>query len=222
MRGWLRPVQTRLVSPEYAWRVVPPAYDLLTPYERYRWASKNPDSFFNAFTPSDSWPNKSFSQLVSQAAGYLDRQLRRGVFGPMVEGLFVYRITDSVHQQTGVVGDAPVAAAPRTLVPHETTRTDREKELYEYMGEVPYSSNPMGLGYPPREEINCIVEEICRGCPRCLGDAGKRRSAPDLGGSPGCGRRVVGRVLQGSQGVHRRWSPSGGRFPSTRFPLRRR
>lgn len=165
MRGWLRPVQTRLVSPEYAWRVVPPAYDLLTPYERYRWASKNPDSFFNAFTPSDSWPNKSFSQLVSQAAGYLDRQLRRGVFGPMVEGLFVYRITDSVHQQTGVVGDAPVAAAPRTLVPHETTRTDREKELYEYMGEVPYSSNPMGLGYPPREEINRIVEEICRAVP---------------------------------------------------------
>ena len=68
MKGWLRPVQTRLVSPEYAWRVVSPDYDSLTPYERYRWASENPDSFFNAFTPAGSWPSRSFSQLVSQAA----------------------------------------------------------------------------------------------------------------------------------------------------------
>lgn len=165
MSSWLGPVQTRLVSPEYAWRVVSPDYDSLTPYERYRWAAKNPDSFFNAFTPADSWPNKSFSQLVSQAAGYLDSQIRKGAFGPLLEGLFVYRITDSVHQQTGVVGDAPVAAAPRTLVPHEATRTDREEELYQYMGEVPYSSNPMGLGYPPREGINRIVEEICEAIP---------------------------------------------------------
>ena len=165
MSGWLRPVQTRLVSPEYAWRVVPPPYDFLTPYERYRWASENPDSFFNAFTPADSWPNKSFRQLVSQAAGYLDRQLRKGVFGPPLEGLFVYRIADSVHQQTGVVGDAPAASAPQTLVPHETTRSDREEELYKYMGEVPYSSNPMGLGYPPRTEIDGMVEEICRSVP---------------------------------------------------------
>ena len=165
MKGWLRPVQTRLVSPEYAWRVVSPDYDSLTPYERYRWASENPDSFFNAFTPAGSWPSRSFSQLVSQAAGYLDRQLQKGVFGPLLEGLFVYRITGSEHQQTGVVGDAPAAAAPHTLVPHEATRTEREDELFNYMARVPYSSNPLGLGYPPREGIDRTVEEICQAPP---------------------------------------------------------
>lgn len=165
MTGWLRPAQARLVSPEYAWRVVSPDFDALTPYERYRWASENPDSFFNAFTPSVSWPSRSFRQLVEQAAGYLERQLRRGIFGPLHEGLFVYRITDDVHQQTGVVGDAPVASAPERLVPHETTRTEREEELFNYMGEVPYSSNPMGLGYPPRDSIKEMVEGVCRRTP---------------------------------------------------------
>lgn len=165
MKGWLGPAQARLVSPEYAWRVVSPDYDALTPYERYRWASENPDSFFNAFAPSVSWPNRSFQQLVDQAAGYLERQLRKGIFGPLLDGLFVYRITDDGHQQTGVVGDAPVASAPDRLVPHETTRTDREEELFKYMAKVPYSSNPMGLGYPPRARIKQMVEEICRRIP---------------------------------------------------------
>jgi uncharacterized protein (DUF1015 family) len=161
MKGWLRPAQARLVSPEYAWRVVSPDFDALTPYERYRWASENPDSFFNAFTPSMSWPNRSFQHLVDQAAAYLEHQLRKGSFGPLLEGLFVYRITDDGHQQTGVVGDAPVASSPDRLVPHETTRTEREEELFNYMGEVPYSSNPMGLGYPPRASIKEMVKEIC-------------------------------------------------------------
>jgi len=159
---WLGPAQVRLVSPEYAWRVVPPDYDALTPYERYRWASENPDSFFNAFTPSTSWPHRSFSQLVEQAAGYLDRQMRKGAFGPLREGLFVYRITHGDHQQTGVVGDAPADAAPDRLVPHEATRTDREEELYRYMKKVAYSSSPLGLGYPPQPTIKQMVEEICR------------------------------------------------------------
>ena len=165
MKGWLRSTRARLVSPECAWRVVSPDYDSLTPYERYRWASENPDSFFNAFTPSESWPNRSFRQLVDQAAGYLDRQLRRGAFGPLREGLFVYRITHNEHQQTGVVGDAPVAAVPQKLVPHETTHTDREEDLYNYMAEVPYSSNPMGLGYPPRAVIDQAVGEVCQASP---------------------------------------------------------
>lgn len=165
MNGWLRPARTRLVSPEYAWRVVSPDYDALTPYERYRWASENPDSFFNAFTPSMSWPNRSFRHLVEQAAAYLETQIRKGAFGPLLEGLFVYRITEDGHQQTGVVGDAPVAAAPDRLVPHETTRTDREDELFNYMREVPYSSSPLGLGYPPRSSIKEIVEQICRRTP---------------------------------------------------------
>lgn len=161
MEGWLGPAKARLVSPEYAWRVVPPDYDSLTPYERYQWASENPDSFFNAFTPSTSWPSRSFRDLVDQAARYLDRLLGKGAFGPLLEGLFVYRITRGDHQQTGVVGDAPTAAAPERLVPHEATRTDREDELYRYMGEVAYSSSPMGLGYPPQPTIKRMVEEIC-------------------------------------------------------------
>ncbi len=160
--GWLRPAQVRLVTPEYAWRVVPPDYDALTPFERYQWASENPDSFFNAFTPSTSWPHRSFNQLVEQAAGYLDRQMRKGVFGPLREGLFVYRITHDGHRQTGVVGDAPVAATPDRLVPHEATRTDREEELYRYMKKVAYSSSPLGLGYPPQPAIKAMVEETCR------------------------------------------------------------
>lgn len=165
MIDWLGPAQVRLVSPEHAWRVVSPDYDSLTPYERYRWASENPDSFFNAFTPSTSWPNRSFRQLVDQADRYLDRQLRKGAFGPLREGLFVYRITDGDHRQTGVVGDAPTAAAPGRLVPHESTRTDREQELYRYMGKVAFSSNPIGLGYSPQAAIKRMVEEVCRQTP---------------------------------------------------------
>lgn len=165
MNAWLGSAEVRLVSPEYAWRVVSPDYDALTPYERYRWAVKNPDSFFNAFTPATSWPSRSFRQLVDQAAAYFDRLLGKGAFGPLLEGLFVYRITDDGHRQTGVVGDAPVASAPEQLVPHETTLTDREEELYKYMGEVAYSSSPMGLGYPPRAVIKQMVEDICRQAP---------------------------------------------------------
>lgn len=166
MDSWLGPAQVRLVSPEYAWRVVSPDYDALTPYERYQWASENPDSFFNAFTPSTSWPNRSFRQLVDQAGRYLDRQLRKGAFGPLREGLFVYRITDGDHRQTGVVGDAPASASPEQLVPHEATRTDREEELYRYMEKVAYSSSPLGLGYPPQATIKQLVEEICRSRPQ--------------------------------------------------------
>ena len=162
---WLRPAQVRLVSPEYAWRVVAPDYDALTPYERYRWAAENPDSFLNAFAPSTSWPNRSFRQLADQAAKYLDGQLRKGAFGSLREGLFIYRITDGDHRQTGVVGDAPTDAAPDRLVPHEATRTDREEELYRYMRKVAFSSSPMGLGYPPQATIKQMVEEICRQAP---------------------------------------------------------
>lgn len=165
MDAWLGTARARLVTPEYAWRVVSPDYDALTPYERYQWASENPDSFFNAFTPATSWPNRSFSQLVDQAARYLDRQLRKGAFGPLLEGLFVYRITDGDHRQTGVVGDAPAASSPDRLVPHEATRTDREDELYRYLGEVAYSSSPMGLGYPPQAPIKDMTSEICRATP---------------------------------------------------------
>ena len=165
MEGWLQPAQVRLVSPKFACRVVSPDYDAMTRYEIYRWASENPDSFCNAFAPSASWPNRSFQELMNQAADYVERQLRKGAFGPLLEGLFVYRITEDGHRQTGVVGDAPVAAVPKRLVPHEATRTDREEELYNYMGEVGYSSSPMGLGYPPQAQIHQMVEETCEHTP---------------------------------------------------------
>ena len=160
MNRWLLPVTAGLVRPDVAGEVISPAYDLMTPGERFRLARARPRNFLNATLSEEDYPDPDVESRRIEALDYLKRELDAETWRFGGERFAVLRLEAGGHVQIGVVGDVPAGAFPTLIRPHEHTRPRRVADLTDYLRAVGYGSSPVGLTYRRRPEIDVIVSGL--------------------------------------------------------------
>ena len=158
----LRPFSAWLVDPAFAAEVVAPAYDSLTPQERYAFAEAHPRSYLNAMRSLEEFPAErrpTLDSLLAANAESLERFLAAGCFRHREEpGLYLYRMETGEKAQTGVVGEVSVEEYRGGLLKkHENTRSDREDRLARYLYRVGVASSPVSLAYRQDDAIDDLV-----------------------------------------------------------------
>ena len=143
--GRLHPVRVRLVAQDRAAEVIGPPEGLLEEAGRRALAEESPLSFVHA-TP-DAQVGEEGAALRRAAAAYLEDRIDEGAFGPLREGIFLYRISSGDHEQTAVVADIHVDDYPGFVRPHERTLADREAELIAYLADVGMTANPVTIAH---------------------------------------------------------------------------
>lgn len=165
----LRPFRGYLVAPERVHDVVAPAYDALTPGQRFLFASAHPDNYVNAIRSLDDFPEcerPTLDELLGCNKRKLEDLLAQGAFREMASPcLFVYRLDTGDHQQVGLVGEIPIDEYDRGIIKkHEHTQTTREDQLARYNDVVGAASSPVCLTYTHHRDVDRIIKE-CMGKP---------------------------------------------------------
>ncbi len=172
----LRPFAAWLVDPAFAADVVAPAYDSLTPNERYEYAQAHPRSYLNAMRALEEFPPErrpSLDALLAANGQSLERFLGDGFFRYHGESCFyLYRMEMDGDVQTGVVGEVSVDEYRGGLLKkHENTRSDREDRLAHYLYRVGAASSPVSLAYRQNDAIDVLVEAETERPPALVYDA---------------------------------------------------
>jgi uncharacterized protein (DUF1015 family) len=162
----ITPIDAYIVHPDFAERVVGPAYDVLSPDERRNLADGNPLSFLNVTRSAGDLPpddTQDPARVQQESAARLRRMIEDGVFEPSGRPAFyVYRLSTREHAQTGVVADVPVSEYERRRVkPHEHTNPEKVDELVHFLQVVRANSSPVCLTYRPTSAIDDCVARIC-------------------------------------------------------------
>jgi uncharacterized protein (DUF1015 family) len=170
----LRPVATRLVRPEWATRVVSPAYDAVRPERRRELMDSDPYVFLHVTrSPGDSVdpdtgrPIETHDEVTEANAAALDRLLAADVFTDVAPpGLYLYRLTKDDHVQTAIVGDIDLRGLDDGRIgPHERIRPQRATLLADHIERVGVHSSPVAFAYPDDPEVRSIVERASTGTP---------------------------------------------------------
>ena len=109
----IQPFVGYLVNPKAAAAVVAPAYDSVSPEMRRKFAQDNPNNFINTMLlredfPPDAQPTNS--QLLELNKAKLAELLDNDFYQEFVQpSLFVYQLKNSIHCQTGLVGEIPIS-----------------------------------------------------------------------------------------------------------------
>jgi uncharacterized protein (DUF1015 family) len=168
--GIVRPFDAYVVAPEAALKVVAPAYDALTPRERFRFAAAHPESYLNVIRSVEDFPEDlrpQAEELLRDNARRLRQLIERGrlLYNPQ-PGFYLYRLAVAGHAQVGVVAEVPVEAYEQGLVKrHEKTQQEREEKLTRYLEVVHASSSPICLTYRHHSEIDALVGDLVRSEP---------------------------------------------------------
>ena len=167
----IRPFATGLVVPEWADRVVAPAYDALTAEERADVVANNPDSFLTVTrSPGDRCDAEDTGDvdaLVANGKRSLERLVDAGAFVEETsECLYLYRLSQGNHSQVAVVGEVPISGYVDGHVKiHEAVRPDRVDVLRRHFSTLRVTSSPIAMTYHPRSAIDEVVRAEQRSDP---------------------------------------------------------
>lgn len=158
----LRPVATRVVRPEWASRVVSPAYDSVRPEQRVRLMETDPYVFLHVTRSPGDHEGMSAGDVGRANAEALDRLLEADLFTEVrPPGLYLYQLRYQGHTQTAVVGDVALAAyADGRIRPHERVRPQRSAMLADHLERIGINSSPIALGYRDDPRIDAIVAAV--------------------------------------------------------------
>jgi uncharacterized protein (DUF1015 family) len=159
----LRPFPARLVKPEWATRVVSPAYDGMNAEARRELMEDNPHVFLHVTrSPEDAEAGIDLDELTSGNAQALERILDAGAYEPMAEpAIYLYRLELDGHIQSGIVADVAVDAyADGRLRRHEHTHDGRENVLASHLSRVGVASSPVAVTYRASADIDRLVAEV--------------------------------------------------------------
>jgi len=163
----LRPVATRLVRPEWATRVVSPAYDSVRPEYRRELMEADPYVFLHvtrspgdSIDPDTGQPLESDRAVTEANAVALERLLAAGVFSDVAPpGLYLYRLRRGDHVQTAIVGDVDLRGLDDGRIgPHERIRPQRATLLADHIERVGVHSSPVAFTYADAPEVDAVVE----------------------------------------------------------------
>ena len=161
----IRPFDGLLVAPQYAREVVTPAYDSLSPSERFAYANAHPRNYLNVMRSLEEFPiteRPSLEDLLQGNAERLQALIEEQVFTPSEHPcMFLYRLRVDGHEQTGLVTELPIDEFDSgQLKKHEHTQQDKEQRLADYHRVVGASSSPVCLAYPSDAGINAVIEGV--------------------------------------------------------------
>ena len=159
-----------LVDPDRARDVIAPAYDSLSPAERARFADAHPDNFLNVMRTREDYADADvdMATILERNRANLRRLIDSGCFRAFdAPTLFIYRLSQGAHVQTGLVAELPVSEIDAgAVLRHEQTQADRETLLVEYQQFVGASSSPVALAYRSDDDIRAIKADlVSRGTP---------------------------------------------------------
>lgn len=159
-----------VVNPAQAQEVVSPGYDTLTPQERYEFTAKYPRNYLNVIRSQDEFPEKerpTLEQLLASNAANLKKLIDDGAFVYQERPcLYLYRLAVDGHEQTGVIAHISIEEYEKgRLKKHENTRAEREDRLVQYLEGVGATSSPICVAYTQRDEIDELVNTLCRESP---------------------------------------------------------
>ena len=154
----IRPFHGHVVSPDAAERVVAPVTEDLDPAERSQLLASNPDT--SLFLMPDDPAERSLGRE------YYERVIQDGTFVPD-DGWWVYRITDEVHSQTGIIAEVSVDAYEfDRILRHEHTVGEIADHVADALEAVGASTHPVSLVYRHQPEIDEIVARVVATEPR--------------------------------------------------------
>jgi len=162
----IHPFDGYLASPGRVVEVASPAYDAMSPAERHAYVQAHPRNFLAVMRSPDEFPPEErpdFEALLAWERRRLEAMIEAGDFVRAdAPSLYLYRLAVDGHEQTGVVGELPVAEYEQGLVKkHEHTQKSKEDELARYLEVVRASSSPMGLAHADHAGIEELVAELC-------------------------------------------------------------
>jgi uncharacterized protein (DUF1015 family) len=181
-------------------------HDVLSREERRALMTANPYTYMHVARQSDD--TEQGTDPGAEAAAALARLLAVGAFEHLpVPSLYLYRLTDGDHTQTGVVGEIPVEAFLDGRVRgHEAVQSHRVEALVQHHQAVAGRSALVALMYRSDPRISALVAESCAETPilRIVDDVhqevwrvGHPRALEAISG------RIGGQVLYITDGHHR-------------------
>ena len=158
----VRQVETRVVRPEWATRVVSPAYDSVRPQQREELMANDPYVFLHVTRSPADGDTMTSEELGAANAVALDRLIDADVFTEVAgPGLYLYQLRRGDHVQTAVVADVAVAGfADGRVLPHERVRPQRSALLADHLEQIGVNSSPIALGYRDDANVDQLVATV--------------------------------------------------------------
>jgi uncharacterized protein (DUF1015 family) len=161
----LKPFRALRPEPAVAHRVAAPPYDVVTTDEARALARGNPLSFLHVSRAEIDLPpgTPAYSDEVYAKAAENLARLRRQAPLVMEESpsLYVYRLQDGSHEQTGVAGCfSSDEYETETIRKHERTRRDKEDDRTRHILELRAQTGPVFLTYRASRLVDAQVAKV--------------------------------------------------------------
>lgn len=135
-------------------QVIAPPYDVISTAEARQLAAGQPYSFLHVSRAEIDLPpqtGRHAPAVYAQAATYFTVLCDQGVLQQdPTPAFYVYRLTQGVHQQTGIMATVSIAAyLAQRVQRHEFTRPDKEDDRLHHMEALNAQTGPAFLAYPP-------------------------------------------------------------------------
>lgn len=166
----IRPFRALRPSKTTAGDVIAPPYDVVNTSEARELAAQRLHSFLHVSRPEIDLPadtdphgDAAYDQAATNFRSLQDLQILQR---DPEAALYVYRMTDKDHVQTGIAMTASVAAYDANRVRrHELTRPDKENDRVRHMDAVNAQTGPVLTAYWANQEIKSLLEAAAAGEP---------------------------------------------------------
>lgn len=166
----IRPFRALRPSQATAADVIAPPYDVVNTAEARALAAERPHSFLHVSRPeidleegADSHCDAAYARA---AASFRALQEDNVLYRDAEPSLYIYRMTDGEHVQTGIAMTASVAAYDENRVRrHELTRPDKENDRVRHMEAINAQTGPVLCAYRSNEQIRTLISAATAGDP---------------------------------------------------------
>jgi uncharacterized protein (DUF1015 family) len=161
----VRPVRARVVTREWAARVVSPLHDVLSEDERRAVLADNPDSYLHVTSDPLALPEPPGGAPAGAAqARALQRLLDQGAYRHLSEpSVFVYQMRDEGGAQTGVVAGVDLAAfSDGRVLGHEQVQAERVEGLVRHYERVRTHAEMVALFHPVDPTVTELTARVCQ------------------------------------------------------------
>ena len=161
----VEPVSLRFVRPEWSHEVPSPPHDALSAEERRQHLVDHPHSYLGVTrSPDDVDPGTPYpaEEAMRRSRASLEALLEQGAFGPAhPPGLYLYRLEEDDHRQTGLVCGVGSAAYDAGQVRiHEQIKQPRADLLARHLAQVGAQSSPIAMAFQSVPAIEALMERI--------------------------------------------------------------
>jgi uncharacterized protein (DUF1015 family) len=166
----IKPFRALRPVPEKAERVSSVPYDVVQSADVRRTINENPLSFLRITRSEAEFSENELpapASVFERSRENLQQFIQRGVFFPESQpALYVYRVKDGDHVQTGVVGCCSLDEYETGLIKkHEKTRPDKVKDRTDHLLAVRAQTGLILLAFRGTQTIHELLSEAVKQTP---------------------------------------------------------